>query len=53
MSPDDSLLDRAAIAEAFSRLGDRLARRGLVADITFSAVQRWLSPTTRGELLGT
>lgn len=33
MSPDDSLLDRAAIADAFSRLGDRLARRGLVADI--------------------
>ena len=33
MSPDDPLLDRRAIAEAFSLLGDRLARRGLVADI--------------------
>jgi hypothetical protein len=27
------ILDRAAIEEAFSRLGDRLARRGVVADI--------------------
>jgi hypothetical protein len=33
VSPDDPLLDRRAIAEAFSRLGDRLARRGLIADI--------------------
>jgi hypothetical protein len=33
VSTDDPLLDRRAIAEAFSRLGDRLARRGLVADI--------------------
>jgi hypothetical protein len=27
------LLDRAAIAHAFRRLGDRLARRGVVADL--------------------
>ncbi len=33
MSADDPLLDRAAIIEAFRRLGDRLARRGLVADV--------------------
>ena len=33
MSPDDPLLDRKAIEEAFRRLGDRLARRGVVADV--------------------
>jgi hypothetical protein len=33
MSVDDPLLDRAAIEEAFRRLGDRLARRGVVADL--------------------
>jgi len=33
VSADDPLLDRAAIIEAFRRLGDRLARRGLVADV--------------------
>lgn len=33
MSHDDPLLDRAAIEEAFRRLGDRLARRGIVADL--------------------
>jgi hypothetical protein len=33
VSSDGPLLDRTAIAEAFRRLGDRLARRGLVADI--------------------
>jgi predicted nucleotidyltransferase len=33
MRPDDPLLDRTAIEEAFRRLGDRLARRGVVADI--------------------
>jgi len=33
MSTDDPLLDRAAITEAFRRLGDRLARRGVVADL--------------------
>ncbi|MBV9142358.1 MAG: hypothetical protein JO115_15840 [Pseudonocardiales bacterium] len=33
MSADDPLLDRAAIEHAFCRLGDRLARRGVVADL--------------------
>lgn len=33
MSADDPLLDRAAIEDAFRRLGDRLARRGVVADL--------------------
>lgn len=33
MTSGDPLLDRAAIAEAFRRLGDRLARRGVVADV--------------------
>jgi predicted nucleotidyltransferase len=30
---DDPLLDRRSIEEAFRRLGDRLARRGVVADV--------------------
>ncbi|MGY3520765.1 DUF6036 family nucleotidyltransferase [Micromonospora sp. PTRAS2] len=33
MSATDPLLDRAAIEDAFRRLGDRLARRGVVADL--------------------
>ena len=33
MSADELLLDREAIAGAFGRLGDRLARRGLTADV--------------------
>jgi hypothetical protein len=33
MSVDDPLLDRTAIEDAFRRLGDRLARRGVVADL--------------------
>lgn len=33
MSEADPLLDRAAIQDAFRRLGERLARRGIVADI--------------------
>lgn len=33
MSLDDPLLDRGAIEDAFRRLGDRLARRGVVADV--------------------
>ena len=33
MSVDDPLLDRAAIEHAFRLLGDRLARRGIVADL--------------------
>ena len=33
MSEPSPLLDRAGIEEAFRRLGDRLARRGVVADL--------------------
>ena len=33
MSADDPLLDRQAIEGAFRRLGDRLGRRGVVADL--------------------
>jgi predicted nucleotidyltransferase len=33
VSTDDPLLDRTAIEDAFRRLGDRLARRGVVADL--------------------
>ncbi|MEO3780668.1 DUF6036 family nucleotidyltransferase [Micromonospora sp. B11E3] len=33
MSAADPLLDRGAIEDAFRRLGDRLARRGIVADL--------------------
>jgi hypothetical protein len=33
VNPDDPLLDKEAIAAAFRRLGDRLAWRGLVADV--------------------
>ena len=33
MSESAPVLDRAGIEEAFRRLGDRLAKRGVVADI--------------------
>ncbi|GIE99224.1 hypothetical protein Ari01nite_66890 [Paractinoplanes rishiriensis] len=33
MSSDDPLLDRVAIEDAFRRLGERLARRGVIADL--------------------
>jgi hypothetical protein len=33
VSADDPLLDRATIEHAFRRLGDRLARRSIVADL--------------------
>lgn len=33
MNVTDPLLDRAGIQDAFQRLGDRLMRRGVVADI--------------------
>jgi predicted nucleotidyltransferase len=33
VSADGSLLDRAGIEDAFRRLGDRLVRRGVVADL--------------------
>lgn len=33
MTEEGVLLDRSAIEDAFRRLGDRLARRGVVADL--------------------
>ena len=39
------LLDRAGIEKAFRRLGDRLAKRSVVADCTCSVVLRWPLPT--------
>ena len=33
MSQSDPLLDRVSIEDAFRRLGDKLARRGVVADL--------------------
>ena len=33
MSESAPLLDRAAIEDAFRRLGERLAKRGVVADL--------------------
>lgn len=33
MSAEDPLLDRAAIENAFRRLGERLHRRGVVSDV--------------------
>jgi hypothetical protein len=33
VSDSSPLLDRAALEDAFRRLGDRLARRGVVADL--------------------
>ncbi|MEV6518559.1 DUF6036 family nucleotidyltransferase [Micromonospora chalcea] len=33
MRPEDPLLDRTAIEDAFRRLGDRLAKRGVIADL--------------------
>ena len=33
MSTDDPLLDRTLIEDAFRRLGDRLARRGVIGDL--------------------
>jgi hypothetical protein len=33
VSQPDPLLDRASIEDAFRRLGDKLARRGVVADL--------------------
>ncbi len=48
VSDPSPLLDRAGIEEAFRRLGDRLARRGVVADLYVFAVLRWSLRTTRG-----
>jgi Nucleotidyltransferase of unknown function (DUF6036) len=33
VNPDDALLDRASIQEAFRALGERLVRRGVTADV--------------------
>jgi hypothetical protein len=35
MTEEGVLLDRSAIEDAFRRLGDRLAQRGVVADLYF------------------
>jgi len=48
VSDPSPLLDRAGIEEAFRRLGDRLAKRGVVADLYVFAVLRWSLRTTRG-----
>lgn len=39
MSEPTPLLDREGIEEAFRRLGDRLAKRGVVADDVFALVR--------------
>jgi hypothetical protein len=55
VSEPEPLLDRAGIEEAFRRLGDRLAKRGVVADIYVLGgaamgpgglleILRWLNP---------
>ncbi|MBL6280466.1 hypothetical protein JMF97_30370 [Micromonospora fiedleri] len=51
MSAEDPLLDRAAIEDAFRRLGERLHRRGVVADLYIRPRSRMLrthelQPTT-------
>jgi len=40
--PDDVLLGRAEIERAFTALGERLVRRGVVADVFVSAAPPWL-----------
>ncbi len=47
MSADDPLLDRAAIAEAFRRLGDRWPVEAWSPTCMFSAARLWRWPTTR------
>ena len=44
--PGDVLLGREEIERAFTALGERLARRGVVADVLWLAVPRWPWPTT-------
>ena len=46
MSEADPLLDRAAIQDAFHRLGERLARRGIVTDISVVGGAAMTLPTT-------
>lgn len=38
MTDDGVLLDRSAIEDAFRRLGDRLARQGVVADKNWASL---------------
>jgi hypothetical protein len=40
------LLDRAQLEQAFTALGERLARRGVVADIFIVGGPRWRWPMT-------
>jgi hypothetical protein len=44
---DDVLLGRAELERAFTALGERLARRGVVAEVFISAVRPWRWLTTR------
>ena len=44
--PGNVLLDRAHLERAFTALGDRLVRRGVVADVFIVGGQRWPSPMT-------
>jgi hypothetical protein len=39
--PGSVLLDRAQIEQAFTALGDRLVRRGVVADVFIIGGQPW------------
>ena len=40
--PDDVLLGRAEIERAFTALGERLVRRGIVADVFVVGAPPWL-----------
>ncbi len=52
MSGAEPLLDRRLIEDAFRRLGDRLARRGVVADIyVFGGAAMALAYRKRGSLI--
>ena len=51
MTEPSPLLDRASIEDAFRRLGDRLARRGVVADLYVFGGAARPSRTTRAGLL--
>jgi len=42
----DVLLGRAELERAFTALGERLARRGVVADVFIVGARRWLWRTT-------
>jgi len=53
MTTEDPLLDRELISEAFRRLGDRLARRSLVADIYVFGGALWPWLMMRGGRPGT